>query len=388
MRRIPGGLVGLSVWKAALLVFVVLAGMLAARFVVHGADPTFFVVASRPPAGPGTVPTDFVLQAPGGGYDGMFFYSLAVNPLQHRDRSLIPLDNPAYRQQRIGYPALAYLLAFGSRAATPWTLLLANLAAIAAVTTLLARRAVEFGRSPLAGAGVALAPALTFALARDLSEPLALALVLAAFATARARRWIATTLLLSLAILTRETVLLAVGALVVGTWIESRADPIRSRLKVVASGTVAVAVAAGWQLFLLHRWQVLPIRAAGADTIGPPFAGIVDAVRTDVERHAGIDALALLLFVFVVLILAGALLAMRRSTAALPEKLLVVGTVVLAVFLGADVWVSFAGFLRALDDAVVFGGLVLLAAPLRFRRAVWLIPMAWLPLATYLVARP
>ena len=54
------------------------------------------------------------------GYDGQAYYRLALDPFTSRqDAYGIHLDNPPYRQQRILYPLLGWILSFGHAAALP-----------------------------------------------------------------------------------------------------------------------------------------------------------------------------------------------------------------------------------------------------------------------------
>lgn len=71
-----------------------------------------------PPANPD-------VDRPGEGYDGQFYYYLAVDPANAR----FYMDSPGYRYLRPVYPAAARALALGFREAIPWTLLLVNLVA-------------------------------------------------------------------------------------------------------------------------------------------------------------------------------------------------------------------------------------------------------------------
>lgn len=60
------------------------------------------------------------------GSDGQFSYFIARDPVQ----ALPHLDVPAYRLQRILYPLLAYLLAFGRAEWVPWSLIIVNVVVV------------------------------------------------------------------------------------------------------------------------------------------------------------------------------------------------------------------------------------------------------------------
>src|ERR1039458_7260762 len=71
--------------------------------------------------------------APTYGYDGQFFYRLALNPLNFNHTAYgITMDRP-YRYMRIGYPAVTWLFSLGQHAAVPVVLVAVNIAAIGAM---------------------------------------------------------------------------------------------------------------------------------------------------------------------------------------------------------------------------------------------------------------
>src|SRR5436305_434484 len=85
------------------------------------------------------------------GYDGQFFYRLALNPLNfHHTAYGLTMDRP-YRYMRIGYPALTWLVSFGQHFLVPVMLVAVNIAAVGALGYLGALFAVEGGRHALAG---------------------------------------------------------------------------------------------------------------------------------------------------------------------------------------------------------------------------------------------
>ena len=138
------------------------------------------------------------------GYDGQYYYRIAVAPLAGRRG----LDRPAYRYQRIGYPLVSRALAFGERARIAHTLVLVNVAAIALGALLVALLLARSGSSPLWALPYALYIGQVACFWRDLAEPLAYALVAAALLAWRRERFWPGCILLLLAALTKENVLL------------------------------------------------------------------------------------------------------------------------------------------------------------------------------------
>jgi hypothetical protein len=107
------------------------------------------------------------------GYDGQFYYYIALDPVQARPH----IDNPAYRYTRILYPIVARLLAFGQPDLIPYALITVNWLALAGGTLALAAWLRRKALSPWFALVYGLYPGLLSALHRDLTEPLSYALV-------------------------------------------------------------------------------------------------------------------------------------------------------------------------------------------------------------------
>lgn len=146
------------------------------------------------------------------GYDGQFFYDLALNPLHPATQ----LDKPSYRVARLLYPLVVRLLSLGQAELVPLMLLLVNFGSIVATIFLLGNILTRLGRAPIWAFGYALWPGTLCAYLYDLSEPLCflfITLALWLFLVRPSAVWQIAVLLL-LASLTKELGLLfGVGGL-------------------------------------------------------------------------------------------------------------------------------------------------------------------------------
>jgi hypothetical protein len=95
-------------------------------------DITRFILVGRHFATPSQLPPG-VAVAPTYGYDGQFFYRLALNPVNFSHIAYgIRVDQP-YRYMRIGYPWLTWLVSFGQHVLAPVILVVINIVAIGAI---------------------------------------------------------------------------------------------------------------------------------------------------------------------------------------------------------------------------------------------------------------
>jgi len=219
----------------------------------------------------GTRFSEGLSEAAGGteGYDGQFNYYIA------RDLSgAAPfLDVPAYRMQRILFPALGALLSFGQENGIVWAFLLINLIAIAGGVALLENLLIGHKANRWLSLGFGLSLGIIGSARLSLSEPLAYALVLAALWQSTRERWLPGALLLALAALAKETTLFfAAGWVLYVLAIERR--PLRA----VRIGSISLLPFVLWQFVLRAHFGTFGI-GSGGEQATPfeiiPFAGIV-----------------------------------------------------------------------------------------------------------------
>jgi hypothetical protein len=141
------------------------------------------------------------------GYDGQFYYFLAVDPTHGKDY----MDQPGVVYSRIGYPATVRALSAGNATLVPYVMVLVNILAAVGGTLAVAFFLRRRGLPPQLALMYGLYPGLVLSVLRDLTEPLAFGLAAAALVVFDARskwRLLGSGALFGLAMLTRETVAL------------------------------------------------------------------------------------------------------------------------------------------------------------------------------------
>lgn len=385
-------------WVAAALSMLAAVGAVTGRLAVaaHGTIGTFVVAGStyaRAGAVPGGIPV-----VSGNGYDGQFYYRMALDPLgMARTAYGITLDS-VDRLSRVGYPLLAWLAAGGVHAAVPWTLVAVNVAGLAAVAFAGAVLARDAGRHALAGALIAAYPGFLWTLARDTTEIVAAAFLVGGLVALRHRRPLAAGLLLAGSALTRETALATAGAVFVA-WAAGRISSARNRsegrepgrpawLGPVDVRAVSWLVPAGafvaYQVVVAVRTGTVPLGASGSHNLGLPFDGFVRGLAHYVT---GLPSTASLLWfgelaVLAVVVALSAGVA-RHAGAPLHERIAWAALIVLAVVLAPGIWLGDVGF-RSLDPLYLLSVVLLLGSPRRLRVPAALVAAAWIVVAVEL----
>ena len=390
-------------WHVALLGSLMALGIVVARLLVPAdGDISRFVVAGDNFVDPATVDPPIHVVDDSWGYDGQFFWRLAVDPLAwdlDRHHHGVIFDS-AYRPPRLGYPLLAWGLSAGH---APWvatTLVAVNVLAYGAVAWLgaivagrtvfvagsaaVGRQTAVAGaavagaarkRTPLAGLLVAATPGLVFALSRDLSDVVALATVLAGIVAVQRGRWGWATGAWTAAVATREQALVVIAGYAL--WrlaglVRDRARPTAADLPWLVPPVVTVAL----QLLVWARIGKLPIVAAQESNFTYPFGALGPALgdwlRGDTPAW---DHMVPFQFALAVALVVLAFRYGRHLLAEGDRWLLVsLGLVtVMAVSFGERVWEG-PSDLRQVLDVLALSWVVLLATPRRL--PPWLVAAA------------
>ena len=404
---------GLALAVVALRLVVAADGDIT-RFVVAGDT---FVAASAAPGDPDP-PHAF----PGNGYDGQFYWRLAVDPtawdVEAHDG--VAFDG-AYRAPRIGYPLLAWIASAGQPALVAWTLVGVNVAAVGVIAFGGSSIATRAGRLPAWGLAVAAAPGLVLALGRDLAEPVTVACLVGGIAALQRGRWGLATVAWSYAVLTREQALLTIGAYAAWRLYAYAADRLPGASgRAVATGPAGAdppiddladrhadrSAAPGWVAappgradlpwlvpaitFLLWQgivWRStgrLPLAAAGGANLVPPFSdmlpGLVGWARGELGRIHAVAPLQLAGTIALVV-------AAARAARTVPHRdrfpvVALAAATVAGTCLAASIWRDPSDMRHLVDVSVLSWVVLLLAKAEPPRWAVAVTTGVWVTTAT------
>jgi hypothetical protein len=281
--------------------------------------------------------------------DGQAFAALAQDPLLQRPSVIANRGDFAYRAQRPVWGVLAWMLSLGQPDAVAWVLALLTVvscgAACAVGALLLADRHVSPWWSLLI-------PLVALETLREFTpELLAFALLGLGLWWWQRDRHRAATVVFCVAALTRETMLVGVGALAL--WTLSQAGPrVRTRVRSVLPLATPFAVYAAWVVVVTARVGASPLgRSQGR--LGVPGVGLVQSL----ERSPGPAEIVGWFLLAVGVCVSGLLV--RRA-----DVLTWVATAFLGfgLLLGPSVWLTNAGYTRTLLPLFILGAVPVLGA--------------------------
>jgi hypothetical protein len=326
------------------------------------------------------------------GYDGQFYYRLAIDPFNWSHRAYgITMDH-AYRYTRLGYPLLAWLASLGHARWLPAVLVLVNLLCMAAIGWLGGVLARDAGRHALWGLLLVGYYGTAISVGRDTAEPLADALMLGGLLALRRDRRVLACALVTCAVVTDETILVlpvALAAARLWTLLGGRRSrppsPLRlSSVAELASGLRGVlsrvrvtdlawlVPGCAWLALqaiehVAAAWQT----GASADVsrnLGLPFQGMEWGLRADFRgmswTHLGMYDINLIEVASLGAIVLAGFCVLRSTTAPPWERLAFGGFVLVEMVLATwQFWGSTFGDGRAYVDCYLLAIVLLLATP-------------------------
>jgi hypothetical protein len=331
-------------------------------------DISRFVVAGDVFVNPDTVDPPIYVYENSWGYDGQFFWRLAVDPTNWElgtPHHGVTFDS-AYRPPRILYPVLAWSLAGGHAEWVAATLVLVNVLAYGVIALLGAMVAERAGRPALSGLLIASTSGLVFALSRDLSDVVTLAALLAGVVALQRGRPGWATVAWTCAVLSREQAVLVIAGY--GLW--RLVALVRRQVRFSIADLpwiVPPVVVTLWQALLWARIGELPVASADDGNITAPFTVLVPTafgwLHGDTQPW---DDVVPFQFVLAV-VLVGLAMWRGRTLLRADDRWLIMSlglVLLLAVSLGEKVWDGPAD-LRQVLDVLALSWVVLLSCPRR-----------------------
>jgi hypothetical protein len=386
-RPIVAGVIAFVAWLGFVLArWQIWANGNLSRFIMLGSGRTGFTQ-------PTLLPRGVALGDPNqAGYDGQFYYRLALDPFDWAKTAFGITMDQSYRYTRIGYPVLAWLVSFGQHQLVPYVLVLINLIGVAAMAVLGGMFARASGRHALFGLAFAAYFGLVISVGRDTAEPVAEACMLGGLLAYRRSRYLLAAGLFTFGAITRETILFAPAGIAVVRLVEMARR--RARPGLADLTWVAPAVAYGALEVAVHFVVKgkFPLLANTSRNLTTPFTALYHALKYDVAHintaHLSPIDIALLEYATVAFFIVAGLAVLRVTTAPVHERLAFVFFALELGLLSKQIWTSTFGDGRSLIEVYLMALILLVATPRRYlsSRNLALIAAVVLP-ALVVVAR-
>jgi len=361
-RPLVPGVIALAGW---------LAFVLARLEIWAKGQISLFIMAGHTYASHAKVPL-----VPYQGYDGQFYYRLALDPFNWNKTAFGITMDQSYRYSRIGYPLVTWLLSAGQHQLVPVVLVAVNLVGVAAMAVLGGMFARDSGRHALWGLAFAAYFGLVISVGRDTAEPLAEACMLGgllayrrAGSAAHSDRlmYALSAALFTFGGLSRETILLAPAGIAVTRIITVARRQARPGL---ADLTWVVPAAVYGVLEIAVHFVVkgqFPLLANSGRNLTLPFQAMVRALKYEME-HINTSQLSppdisLLLYVTLGLVIFAGLAVLLITTAPVHERVAFCFFTVQIGLLSSQIWSSTFGDGRSLIEPFLMALVLLLATP-------------------------
>ena len=330
---------------------------------------SLFIMAGHAYTHRGQLPRGLLL-VPSAGYDGQFYYRLALDPANWNATAFGITMDQSYRYTRIGYPLVAWLASAGQHQLVPAALVAINLVAVAAMAMLGGMFARESGRHALWGLAFAAYFGLVISVGRDTAEPLAEACMLGGLLAYRRGRYVLAAGLFAFGAITRETILLAPAAIAVTRLIamaRRRTGPGLADLTWVVPAVVYGVLEVTVHFVVKGEF---PLLANSSRNLTAPFTALVDALKYDIAHintsHLSPTDINLLEYATLGIFIVAGLAVLWVTTAPVHERLAFVFFVLQLGLLSSQIWTSTFGDGRSLIEPYLMALVLLLATPRRY----------------------
>ena len=364
-RPVVAGVIAFVAWLGFVLArWQIWANGNLSKFILLGSGRTGFTHLAQLPRGVAIADPNEA------GYDGQFYYRLALDPFDWARTAFGITMDQSYRYTRIGYPVLAWLVSFGQHQLVPYVLVLINLFGVAAMAVLGGMFARASGRHALFGLAFAAYFGLVISVGRDTAEPVAEACMLGGLLAYRRSRYLLAAGLFAFGAITRETILFAPAAIAVVRLIEMARR--RARPGLADLTWVAPAVAYGVVEVAVHFVVKgkFPLLANTSRNLTTPFTALYDALKYEVGHintaHLSPIDIALLEYATVAVFIVAGLAVLKVTAAPVHERLAFVFFVLELGLLSKQIWTSTFGDGRSLIEVYLMALILLLATPRRY----------------------
>ena len=347
-------------WCAAVITLCMYGLYTLLRLHINHSDISSFITAGDFFVDNKRTPSEISILKGSYGYDGEFYYRLALDPLTQKAEDFgVRFDNPAFRQQRIGYPLLVWTLSAGNKAAVPALMVLVNLICLGGISFIGALMAKQKGKSALWGCVITAYPGFMMSYGRNLAEIVTAFWIIAGIYALHERRALLAAIIFTIATFCRETSLLVpagAGLFFLYCYVKNERS-----IKVYPWHLMLLPLVLhiAWIQFLSMRWNMPPI-SGGAQDIGLPFVGIFNFLQSNLANNSLLSKVNIFFFLFCMVTFVVSATALKQSEANINIKISWSLYTALLLLLSNVIWLSFGEFTRAFTETFLLSVLIIL----------------------------
>ncbi len=272
---------------------------LLGRWLINDRDFSFFIVASSVYVDSGNIQDSIYINV-NSGYDGQFYYKLALNPFDFSKQSDgIKFDNPVYRTQRILYPLFCWMFSFGNTSLIPIVMVLINSLAIFLIWYIFLLFCKMFNQNIAYSLIPILFSGLYISLGRDLLEPLESLFVILVFYFLFRKKYVLASLFMLFAFFTKETSILFIIPVMLFecySFLFSNQNYSKKKLIRIILFSIPFILFIFWRVFLNHQYNIENI-FIGSLNFTFPFYGIYQGLLDNLPLHGFFDLSALIMII-------------------------------------------------------------------------------------------
>ncbi|MFA6255099.1 MAG: hypothetical protein WC675_03655 [Patescibacteria group bacterium] len=358
-----------SPWAVFILTAIFYGFFISLQLINNNYDFSRFVVAGDKFSDVKEVFPNLTVEKNSWGYDGQFYYRLALNPFTKNQTEYgVRLDLPALRQQRIAYPLVVWLLSFSQPALVPIFLLIVNYLALCTIGWLAGKVLQLFNVNALWGIFLSFYPGFLFTLSRDLTEILAVFFLLASLFFYKTNKYFFLSLALIFTVLTRETNFIFLIALFVASLYLYWSKKERNYKLVLYSSIAPVLVFLFWHFYLHSVWGTWPLFIdSHFNTYLIPLYGLISSlliiktINSFYWLEIGFLATLILISVY----------SLKFSKVDLVIKISWFFYFILFLSFSKNIWVEDWTFLRVVADLYLFSLLIILPTKRKINNLIY-----------------
>lgn len=342
-----------------LVTFILFGSFFLVKFCLYDFDISRFIVLGDKFTQVNKILNGVSVENNSWGYDGQFYYRLALNPFTSlRTDKGITLDLPALRHQRFLYPLFVWLMSFGLDKIVPYMMVLVNFLALLGIAFVGQKIVKCFHLHSFWGLSFVIYPGFILSFSRNLTEILTSFFILSTIYFLIQKRYLFSSLFLTLAVLTRETALILVLGITFNFLWQFFQYKDKKNIKVLflfISPLVAYIIL---QFVLYYTWGIFPFLQSSGFNIGIPFFGLFNRFFNHGLGRLGILHILEILFMFFVL--GYSIFSFKKSEADKAIKIAWSISVLMVLSATVFIWSEDWSFMRAMTELYIFSVMIII----------------------------